>query len=582
MDLECAHQEQQTQTKTSPASVVLTAKGESIAHATGATPNCERGSLPLNSKQTSTGPSTTLKTNATENVVMSTPPTLMDLSHDAIVVQANTDVIETHACNETVSKKSVNDTFAPATPVTRSRSHRSVVSMQQAVAVKQPIHCRLRISPPRIQPRTQSENTCNLDTIASVACQIAQAETAETEVLRPGIQPTVSFVVPATVLGKRVAEPLCDNVVSKVQKTIDHAGRAHSDAPTALAAKSLHKIAKPIAADDAEMTPVGGRTDGQSDTGHRIRTANRVTTTASKIVLSAENHAGLARDKATEQITLIKDRLIMQGSKGGLSTDDKVSLVLRNSTCRSAMQDVMQQFEAFKEQIVTELCYLRHELAETRTKLLTFQEQNCRLSQSVSNCECHAPKQIVDGLQPQSNAHATGTKAYDHPTMQVAKTRGSVLYNEDRGDKGSSPGLSTTGGSQSSGSQLTGPEGSGVLVVRAGSESETTPCETGSRRKSSRKGRGGPSKRRRDNWTAAENSSFLALVRQNEGMEEMDLRRMLAKHFAPRRTHEQCANHLRILRAQKKVPPAIGEAVPYRQKGAPGSASVKETEANGL
>lgn len=61
-------------------------------------------------------------------------------------------------------------------------------------------------------------------------------------------------------------------------------------------------------------------------------------------------------------------------------------------------------------------------------------------------------------------------------------------------------------------------------------------------------------KRRRDNWSEDENKAFTRMVLGSLDLEEMALRRMLAKHFAPRRTHEQCSNHLRILRAQNKLP----------------------------
>lgn len=61
-------------------------------------------------------------------------------------------------------------------------------------------------------------------------------------------------------------------------------------------------------------------------------------------------------------------------------------------------------------------------------------------------------------------------------------------------------------------------------------------------------------RRRRDNWTDEENDVFIEMVNAHLHMEEMDLRRMLARHFAPRRTHEQCANHLRILRNTGKLP----------------------------
>lgn len=74
----------------------------------------------------------------------------------------------------------------------------------------------------------------------------------------------------------------------------------------------------------------------------------------------------------------------------------------------------------------------------------------------------------------------------------------------------------------------------------------------------------GTRKRRRDNWTEEENVVFMTMVLENGKMEEMDLRRKLARHFSPRRTHEQCANHLRILRAQKKLPAAREEAQPLK------------------
>ena len=70
-------------------------------------------------------------------------------------------------------------------------------------------------------------------------------------------------------------------------------------------------------------------------------------------------------------------------------------------------------------------------------------------------------------------------------------------------------------------------------------------------------------KRKRDNWTESENLRFIKTVIDNSHLEEMDLRRLLAKSFSPRRTHEQCANHLRILRAQGKLPQAKEDA----QKG---------------
>lgn len=79
------------------------------------------------------------------------------------------------------------------------------------------------------------------------------------------------------------------------------------------------------------------------------------------------------------------------------------------------------------------------------------------------------------------------------------------------------------------------------------------------------KERGKKQKRRRDNWSEVENRIFMAIAVNESGhMDEMELRRKLTREFAPRRTHEQCANHLRILRSQGKIPAgkAIGKRSP--------------------
>lgn len=87
------------------------------------------------------------------------------------------------------------------------------------------------------------------------------------------------------------------------------------------------------------------------------------------------------------------------------------------------------------------------------------------------------------------------------------------------------------------------------------------PNDNGHGGESARSGGGRPSrrgsgKRKRDNWTEEENKEFMRLVVESEHMEEMELRRMLTRKFQPRRSHEQCANHLRILRAQGRLPAA--------------------------
>lgn len=75
-------------------------------------------------------------------------------------------------------------------------------------------------------------------------------------------------------------------------------------------------------------------------------------------------------------------------------------------------------------------------------------------------------------------------------------------------------------------------------------------------------------KRRRDNWTDEDNNAFLAVVHANAGIGETALRKTLARKFAPRRTHEQCVNHLRILRATGRLPKTEGEATVSQMESA--------------
>lgn len=63
-----------------------------------------------------------------------------------------------------------------------------------------------------------------------------------------------------------------------------------------------------------------------------------------------------------------------------------------------------------------------------------------------------------------------------------------------------------------------------------------------------------PPKRRRVNWSLEDNLLFISIVKENRHIGEARIRRLLAETFAGRRSHEQCANHLRILRSQGKVP----------------------------
>lgn len=61
-------------------------------------------------------------------------------------------------------------------------------------------------------------------------------------------------------------------------------------------------------------------------------------------------------------------------------------------------------------------------------------------------------------------------------------------------------------------------------------------------------------RRKRENWTMADNMVFLEVVSEYPLVSEPDLRRKIAEKFKGRRTHEQCANHLRILRMKGQFP----------------------------
>lgn len=65
-----------------------------------------------------------------------------------------------------------------------------------------------------------------------------------------------------------------------------------------------------------------------------------------------------------------------------------------------------------------------------------------------------------------------------------------------------------------------------------------------------------PKKRKRVNWSQKDNERFVALVLGNQHLAEVELRRLIACEFRNSRSHEQCANHLRILRSQQKLPPS--------------------------
>lgn len=92
-----------------------------------------------------------------------------------------------------------------------------------------------------------------------------------------------------------------------------------------------------------------------------------------------------------------------------------------------------------------------------------------------------------------------------------------------------------------------------------------------------RSSRGEWSRGHRDNWTAEENCEFVDIVQTNAGMEEMNLRRMLATKLAPRRTHEECVSHLRVLRLLGRLPHATDEAIAGSTR-LPGSSSNAESE----
>lgn len=74
-----------------------------------------------------------------------------------------------------------------------------------------------------------------------------------------------------------------------------------------------------------------------------------------------------------------------------------------------------------------------------------------------------------------------------------------------------------------------------------------------------------PKKKRRVNWNHEDNSQFISIVEEYNHTGERELRQLLARKFRGRRTREQCVNHLRILRAQGKVPKQQKEADSLKQ-----------------
>lgn len=96
-------------------------------------------------------------------------------------------------------------------------------------------------------------------------------------------------------------------------------------------------------------------------------------------------------------------------------------------------------------------------------------------------------------------------------------------------------------------------------ITHSDDEAYPTDSRNNGSKPNHNKQRRSSSKRRRLNWSAEDNYLFMKIVNENKSIGEARIRRKLAETFADRRTHEQCANHLRILRAQGKLPPAEEE-----------------------
>lgn len=137
-----------------------------------------------------------------------------------------------------------------------------------------------------------------------------------------------------------------------------------------------------------------------------------------------------------------------------------------------------------------------------------------------------------------------------------------------------------SGGSGADGSQSEVGAAEKATVQSEETVASRVPRRHRKRRSFESEGDAVPSKRRRINWTQDENRVFIGLVRQFQPLGEMEMRRRLARHFSPRRTHEQCANHLRILRAKGVLPPG-GEAGGNEGGGASVSADAPVTRSKG-
>lgn len=455
-------------------------------------------------------------------------------------------------------------------PTTTSNSHGRVLPAPFAV---QSVPCKLRVKAPanNVQPRLIDGNgnfhlveqpQCsahnNLNKFADLACEVARVQQAA-PVVTPCMQQATSevhhYVQRATPAGPSYVQHVIPSVPSCLRQTTLVAPSYVQDAPsTALppllsvrppqppllpAALPPHPVAptplpvlgkRPYATVLPNVVPQSNAVHShQYNDVLQQRAMAQAVAERSLQTIAAAAGCQAARDAATHAV-----RLRLDAESGPMRTqmEGVLRIAGEDAQLQSGLRSIFGEVELMKERVSRELGSLHYEVGELREGLRGVQER----------------------LGERSRGHGEFWKREDVDVGVKGKVERGIPERAELERHGvGSPGGGI--GSDVSGGAVAG----GVDEAEGGDEEGQAK-----RRKVRASGAG---KRRRDNWTTAENDDFLRLVHENEGMDEMELRRMLARHFAPRRTHEQCANHLRILRAQNKVPPAVGEAVVYPRKG---------------
>lgn len=375
-----------------------------------------------------------------------------------------------------------------------------------------------------VNPPSSAHN--NLNEFADLACEVARVHQANLRA-PPRMQQTFPNHHPRMQRARPTAPPAPPLSVyppPPLHFSVSPAPHPATPAPLTVLGKRPHATTLPNVAPQPNVV----RTH-QFDNASQQRAMAQAVAERSLRTMAAAAGCQAARDAAT---CAVRMRLEADNVAVRARMESLLRMTGDNVVLRSGLEGVLGEVEMMKEKMVREVGGLYYEIGELREGLRGMQE--------------------MLGMRSRRNDEYWRRGNVD-TTMRIGVEVGAGERMELERCGVDSPG----GGI---GSDVSG----GAVAVGVDEGYGEGDEEARTKRRKTRSN--GVAKRRRDNWTATENDDFLRLVHENEGMDEMELRRMLAKHFAPRRTHEQCANHLRILRAQNKVPPAVGEAIVYPRK----------------